>query len=108
MYAKLIVLTLGLLLIAAALLLTRHERQVLRHETIALRGELDQTRQALWRAHAEAAVRITPQRLYERIVQTTLAFEPAVPHWPLMPETRVVEADGDPRQSRPGWRSASP
>lgn len=91
MFPKLVMLTVLTICLAGALLLMRQHRIELAHRAARVHGQSINTRHDLWDVQAQAAGLMTPQSLQDRIAETRLAFEPAVPQ-PLVAETRVAEA----------------
>jgi len=79
MPAKLAALTVILILLAAALLVTRQQRIDTAHRTASLRASLERLRYEVWQAQTDAMHRLNPDQLRRRIDHVNLALEPAVP-----------------------------
>lgn len=79
MYPKLLMLTIGLLAMAAGLLALRHERAQLTYELVRLHRDNEMAQRELWRAEATAAIKTRPADLMQRIGAAGLTLEPASP-----------------------------
>ena len=85
MFRKLVVLSLVLVMVGAALLLMRQHRLEMAHEAATLHRQIHQTRQAIWDVQAEASSQLTPSALARRIDAANLALEPRTPQSPTLP-----------------------
>lgn len=96
MFSKLVALTLALVLMAAGLLVMRQQRIEAAHRTAELHHQIQQTRQALWRAQVDSAGLLRPEAIRRRLrrleEEGRLAFEPIVPR-PPMEDTRWARSD---------------
>jgi len=81
MYAKLLVVTVCLFVVAGTLLVQRQKRLHLAHEIMALRQEAERTRRVIWTHEAAAAEQLTPRRIGRMIDSVQLVLEPATPLW---------------------------
>lgn len=101
MHAKLMITTLALLAIAAGMLVMRHERMRLAHETMMVHRQARELSKQLWNAETLAAALVAPDRLETRIQQSRLALEPALPDAldarANRPETTLVSGPGQSR-----------
>lgn len=79
MYAKLIVLTVLLVGLAAGLFSLRHQHAQVCGELIAQRRTAQRLQTDLWQAQALAANVLTPQYVRQQITRAQLALEPATP-----------------------------
>lgn len=77
MYGKLLLLTLGFLVIAAGLLVARHQRAQITYEMMRAQREARVLQQEVWHAQTLAAQRTAPDHLRQRIALTDLELEPA-------------------------------
>lgn len=94
MFAKLMVLTLALLLMAAGLLVLRHQRAQLTFEIVRLHRDNELAQRELWRAEAAAAEQTRPADLVERINVAGLTLEPVLPA-PAPPVRAQLVADDE-------------
>jgi len=89
MFPKLVMLTVLMICLAATLLLLRQHRIELAHRAARVHSQSIQTRHELWSVQAQAAALMTPESLRQRLDDTRLALEPAVPQ-PLVPRSGLA------------------
>ncbi len=92
MYIKLMVLTIGLLAIAAGVLNARHQRAQLTHELMQRQRAARTLQREVWVAQAAAARRLQLDNLRQTIAAHDLRLEPATP--PLATPLRSAVARG--------------
>lgn len=96
MYAKLLVLTVSLVAVAATLLLWRQQRLELTHAVMDANRQVRQIKQAIWQQEADAARLLAPHRLIDDLQRTQIAVEPTKPLRGSAPQSRfagAVDAD---------------
>lgn len=96
MYIKLMVLTVGLLAIAAGMLNARHQRAQLTHELMQRQREARALQREVWVAQAAVARRLKPDNLRQTLAAHELRLEPAAPQLATPLRATVVQADDDP------------
>jgi len=97
MFAKLLVLTVALVAIAATLLLWRQQRLELTYAVMDTNRQVRQVQQAIWQQESDAARLLAPHRLIEGIDRRRIALEPTKPLRGSMPQTRIVDANDSPQ-----------
>ena len=93
---KLLVITVGVVVIGAALLELRVQRQQLHHQLALLHMEIDRARQHTWDAQVRIAQHSAPATLRETLERAGLDLEPTAPPSPpeaLPANEQLVEAD---------------
>lgn len=79
MFAKLVALTLIMTVIYSGLLILRQERLDVMNESVMLHYQIMEGRKELWQVEKEIAERVRPFGLAEKLSQSSIVFEPAVP-----------------------------
>ena len=75
MYAKLMTLTVMLVVIAGLLLVLRQERLEIAYDCAALHRQIDPTRAALWRQQVDAGQTADPVVLYQHLAAAEVSLE---------------------------------
>ena len=97
MYGKLLLLTVGALAIAAGLLVARHQRAQITYEIMQTQQQARELQREVWLAQTDAARRVAPSDLRQRIAVAELRLEPAAPKTVLGVGPTVVDRT-DPNQ----------
>jgi len=79
MYAKLIVLTVLLVIMSVALLALRHQHTRRSHDLVQQHRLAHRLQTDLWQAQAHAATYLTPQFVRQQIKRAQLVLDPATP-----------------------------
>jgi hypothetical protein len=83
MFAKLVILTIALIGLAASMLVMRQHRIELAHRSARLHHQIIQTRQEVWREQAVASEMLSPLKIKERLDQAELVVQHITPQGPV-------------------------
>lgn len=92
MFAKLVILTIALVGLAASMLVMRQQRIELAHRAARLHHQIIESRQEIWYEQARAAEMLTPVEIKRRLDAAQLTVEHIPPAGPLA--TRTAQASG--------------
>ncbi|MHC4994862.1 MAG: hypothetical protein ACYTGQ_07400 [Planctomycetota bacterium] len=83
MFAKLVILTIALIGLAASMLVMRQHRIELAHRAARLHHQIIQTRQEVWHEQARAAEMLSPEQIKQRLDRADLMVQHITPQGPV-------------------------